>query len=192
MTALALTYGTVKSSVPWTMASGGSFALSMSETLFNVPLTAQSYGVPFWFKPLQKASAFSSPDTETTALTFDEYPGLPLCPSPAALLPLPPARQHPMRRSCQLARELFFQRDRSEPPAITRSRSRAAYYLTPTRLGHMVGMRASSSCRACTRSSQERVARCKSSYCKFATRFTCKNIAQQTLLSPKGFTQKVG
>ena len=38
------------------------------------------------------------------------------------------------------AGELFFQRDPSEPPAVTRSRSRAAFYLNPTRLGHLVGM----------------------------------------------------
>ena len=51
-----------------------------------------------------------------------------------------PGKENPMRNSCQLARELFFQRDRAEPPAVTRSRSRAAFYLTPVRLGHMVGM----------------------------------------------------
>ena len=39
-----------------------------------------------------------------------------------------------------LARDLFFQRDESEPPAATRSRSRVAYHLTPTRLGHLAGM----------------------------------------------------
>ena len=45
-----------------------------------------------------------------------------------------------LRQSCWIAQELFFRRDSSEPPAVTRSRSRAAFYLTPARLGHLVGM----------------------------------------------------
>jgi hypothetical protein len=40
----------------------------------------------------------------------------------------------------QLARELFFQRDRADPPQPTRSRSKPAFYLTPARLGHLVGL----------------------------------------------------
>ena len=54
--------------------------------------------------------------------------------------PPPPLVGAGMHQASLLSRELFFQRDRSEPPAVTRSKSKAAYYLTPIRLGHVVGM----------------------------------------------------
>ena len=44
-----------------------------------------------------------------------------------------------LQQSSLLARELFFQRAASEPPAVTRSKSRASFFLTPQRLGHIVG-----------------------------------------------------
>jgi hypothetical protein len=44
--------------------------------------------------------------------------------------------------ACLLAEELFFQRERSQPLALTRSRSRVAYYLTPSLLGHILGLAA--------------------------------------------------
>ena len=46
--------------------------------------------------------------------------------------------------ACALAEELFFQRERSQPLALTRSRSRVAYYLTPALLGHVLGLASAS------------------------------------------------
>ena len=45
-----------------------------------------------------------------------------------------------LANACMLAEELFFQRERSQPLALTRSRSRVAYYLTPSLLGHILGL----------------------------------------------------
>lgn len=45
-----------------------------------------------------------------------------------------------LANACILAEELFFQRSRSQPLALTRSRSRVAYYLTPSLLGHVLGL----------------------------------------------------
>ena len=45
-----------------------------------------------------------------------------------------------LARACALAEELFFQRERDQPLALTRSRSRVGYYLTPALLGHVIGL----------------------------------------------------
>lgn len=45
-----------------------------------------------------------------------------------------------LANACTLAEELFFQRERSQPLALTRSRSRVGYYLTPSLLGHILGL----------------------------------------------------
>jgi hypothetical protein len=56
-----------------------------------------------------------------------------------------------------LSKELFFQRAPSEPPAITRSSSRPAFYLTPTRLGHVVGFALSRVGKGLSRKEMEKV-----------------------------------
>ena len=45
-----------------------------------------------------------------------------------------------LARACALAEELFFQRERDQPLALTRSRSKVGYYLTPALLGHVIGL----------------------------------------------------
>ena len=45
-----------------------------------------------------------------------------------------------LRPSCDLARALFFRATPDDPLRATRSRSQAAAYLTPSLLGHVVGL----------------------------------------------------
>jgi hypothetical protein len=59
-------------------------------------------------------------------------------------LPTTTTSPHPtaapgLHQASLIANELFFQRATTEPPAITRSKSKAAYWMNPRRLGHCVG-----------------------------------------------------
>lgn len=54
------------------------------------------------------------------------------------------AHDRALANACMLAEELFFQRSRSQPLELTRSRSRVAYYLTPSLLGHILGLASAS------------------------------------------------
>jgi hypothetical protein len=55
-------------------------------------------------------------------------------------LPTEPRRLGRLGPCFQLCRELYFQRDGADAPTPTRSRSKPAFYLTPARLGHLIGL----------------------------------------------------